>query len=68
MEFNLENECLESPMMDVVEHVQKPIKQAMRKTITSEALFSGSRELLIQHANDSYSLRITNQGKLILTK
>ncbi len=36
--------------------------------ITSEVLFNGARELLIKHANESYRLRITNQGKLILTK
>ena len=37
-------------------------------TITSEVLFDGKRELLIKHASESYRLRITNQGKLILTK
>ena len=37
-------------------------------TITSEVLFAGKRELLIQHASERYRLRITNQGKLILTK
>lgn len=36
--------------------------------ITSEALFAGSRELVIKHAGDEYRLRLTNQGKLILTK
>lgn len=35
---------------------------------TSEALFAGARELLIKHAGDEYRLRLTNQGKLILTK
>lgn len=38
------------------------------KTIASEVLFAGKRELLIQHASENYRLRITNQGKLILTK
>jgi hemin uptake protein HemP len=38
------------------------------KIVTSEVLFNGARELLIKHANESYRLRITNQGKLILTK
>ncbi|MES2180741.1 MAG: hemin uptake protein HemP [Pseudomonadota bacterium] len=36
--------------------------------ITSEALFAGERELVIEHAGDAYKLRLTNQGKLILTK
>jgi len=38
------------------------------RAISSELLFSGSRELVIKHANENYFLRITNQGKLILTK
>ncbi|HYN54091.1 MAG TPA: hemin uptake protein HemP [Methylotenera sp.] len=38
------------------------------RSITSEALFSGQRELLIEHAGVEYRLRMTNQGKLILTK
>ena len=42
--------------------------QHIGNTVTSERLFAGARELTIQHAGDSYLLRITNQGKLILTK
>lgn len=34
----------------------------------SESLFAGKRELLIAHAGEHYRLRLTNQGKLILTK
>lgn len=37
-------------------------------SITSEALFAGRRELMIKHAGEEYRLRLTNQGKLILTK
>ena len=36
--------------------------------INSEVLFAGKREVLIKHASENYRLRITNQGKLILTK
>jgi hemin uptake protein HemP len=36
--------------------------------MTSEALFSGTRELLIIHGSEEYRLRLTSQGKLILTK
>ena len=36
--------------------------------ITSEALFAGKRELVIKHAGLDYRLRLTAQGKLILTK
>lgn len=42
--------------------------RSSKRTIASEALFAGERELMIQHASDHYHLRITSQGKLILTK
>jgi len=38
------------------------------RSISSALLFAGTRELVIKHANENYFLRITNQGKLILTK
>lgn len=38
------------------------------KVINSEQLFDGARELVIQHGQEKYYLRLTNQGKLILTK
>ena len=38
------------------------------KVIQSETLFNGARELVIKHGGDEYRLRLTNQGKLILTK
>ena len=36
--------------------------------IDSRDLFVGTRELIIQHGDDSYRLRLTAQNKLILTK
>lgn len=39
-----------------------------RKRINSRELFGPLRELVIEHAGEEYRLRITNQGKLILTK
>ena len=38
------------------------------KRIDSSALFSGQREVVIDHGGAAYLLRITGQGKLILTK
>jgi hemin uptake protein HemP len=38
------------------------------KRLCSAELFSGARELVIEHAGDEYRLRQTSQGKLILTK
>lgn len=35
---------------------------------TSEALFRGRGTVWIEHGDDVYQLRITRQGKLILTK
>jgi len=35
---------------------------------TSESLFLGKNELCISHGEEEYRLRITKQGKLILTK
>jgi hemin uptake protein HemP len=35
---------------------------------TSEELIGPAREMLIRHAGFDYRLRITRQGKLILTK
>ena len=42
--------------------------QSQRRQIRSEELFSGQREVLIEHAGELYLLRHTSKGKLILTK
>ena len=36
--------------------------------IDSRDLFSGDREIIIAHGEDTYRLRLTSQNKLILTK
>jgi hemin uptake protein HemP len=38
------------------------------KRLSSEELIGPAREVLIRHAGCDYRLRITRQGKLILTK
>lgn len=38
------------------------------KTYQSAELFQGRREVYIQHGQALYRLRITSQGRLILTK
>jgi hemin uptake protein HemP len=38
------------------------------KSITSAELFGTLREIVILHAGEEYKLRITSNGKLILTK
>ncbi len=37
-------------------------------TIPTNLLFQGSQEILISHNGEHYRLRITRNGKLILTK
>lgn len=39
-----------------------------RRSVVSDDLFQGLRELVILHRNEEYRLRITRAGKLILTK
>ncbi|BBL34365.1 hypothetical protein Nstercoris_00596 [Nitrosomonas stercoris] len=38
------------------------------KLLSSEDLFGNSNEILIQHRNEQYRLRLTRNNKLILTK
>ncbi|MEY4764254.1 MAG: Hemin uptake protein hemP [Pseudomonadota bacterium] len=45
-----------------------PASAEHTRTVRSEVLMAGQREMLIQHGPDTYRLRVTAQGKLILTK
>jgi len=45
-----------------------PPKQTIDNKYSSQALFNGQQEILIEHAGHVYRLRITRQDKLILTK
>jgi hemin uptake protein HemP len=38
------------------------------RRISSQRLLAGDRELVIQHLGSEYHLRLTRNGKLILTK
>lgn len=38
------------------------------RSVTSQSLFQGDREIGIEHAGFLYRLKITRQGKLILNK
>ena len=38
------------------------------KTLTSDKLFEGQKEVVIEHAGERYRLRITRRNKLILQK
>lgn len=43
-------------------------ESASRKRLSSRELFGALREVVIDHVGEEYRLRITSQGKLILTK
>jgi hemin uptake protein HemP len=56
----IENDGMHEPL-------QAPARAA-RREIESMQLFGGSKELLIRHDGEYYTLRRTSKGKLILTK
>jgi hemin uptake protein HemP len=68
MDDNIINKLDISQDITANQHSDGNGQKSMHRTITSDVLFAGKRELLIRHASESYRLRITNQGKLILTK
>lgn len=44
------------------------VSAAAPRTVTSQSLFLGEREIGIEHHGALYRLKITRQGKLILNK
>jgi hemin uptake protein HemP len=48
-----------------IKHGSTPV---VRPRVNSVELFGTAREVLIEHAGEEYRLRLTRQGKLILTK
>ncbi|MFI3157826.1 MAG: hemin uptake protein HemP [Methylococcaceae bacterium] len=47
---------------------KQDIAPALRQRLRSAELFGTAREVVIEHAGEEYRLRLTRQGKLILTK
>lgn len=45
-----------------------PIAASTLPRVTVASLFNGQRELVLVHQGQDYHLRITRNGKLILTK
>lgn len=45
-----------------------PSAASERREVESTTLLAGGRELLIRHGGETYTLRQTSKGKLILTK
>jgi hemin uptake protein HemP len=48
-------------------HLERP-RPAGKPRLQAAALLAGSREVIIEHAGEEYRLRLTKNGKLILTK
>lgn len=48
--------------------VSAPSPALTSRRLQASQLFGGARELVIEHAGEDYRLRITQLGKLILTK
>ncbi len=49
-------------------HGEPGARQQSLPRLRSTDLLSGSREAIIEHGQDQYRLRLTSNGKLILTK
>lgn len=55
------------PRTPAGENQSRPVRHDVR-VLSSRDLFRADNEIQIQHDNQLYRLRITRQGKLILTK
>ena len=53
---------------DLTLFIKQDIAPALRQRLRSAELFGTAREVVIEHAGEEYRLRLTRQGKLILTK
>ena len=55
-------------MVEVPVLQEQKTSQPRVSRISTDKLFNGVRELIIEHTGEEYRLRITSKGKLILTK
>jgi hemin uptake protein HemP len=56
-----------SPIPPALPRPAPPSRRTPRR-VASVQLMAGSREIIIEHGDDEYRLRLTGSGKLILTK
>ena len=60
---------MQSDVAIVVEQASNAdIKLSSIKRLNTNQLFADVKEVMIEHLNETYVLRITKQNKLILTK
>lgn len=64
MKHENNNRNLNRQNVEIVE--QEPVRE--RRRVSSNELFGAQNEIVIDHHDDEYRLRITSNGKLILTK
>ena len=57
-----------SPQRPPADAAADAAPEAAVRRISSHRLLAGERELVIQHMGSEYHLRLTRNGKLILTK
>ena len=57
-----------TPRPSSVWRSETPETPAQPRSVTSEALLQGARRLTIAHGGDVYTLHLTRQNKLLLTK
>jgi hemin uptake protein HemP len=63
------SECLVSEGRETsIERPDEAAAPAALRTVRSEDLLKGGKEVLIQHGQETYRLRLTKAGKLILNK
>lgn len=55
-------------MVTNADEAHSALKITSIKKLNSEKLFGDSNEVMIQHQEETYVLRLTKQNKLILTK
>lgn len=60
-------DTLLKPELRVTGEAQAVPRQPLPR-VDSYVLLGGKREIIIEHKGDEYRLRITSQGKLLLTK
>jgi hemin uptake protein HemP len=53
---------------DLAIPTKQDIAPGLRPRFYSTELFGNAHEIVIEHAGEEYRLRLTRQGKLILTK
>ncbi len=65
--MNKQPPTLKEPL-DLAISTKQGITSVFRPRLQSAELFGTAHEVVIEHAGEEYRLRLTRQGKLILTK